>query len=143
MMSILKKMKPGAAPKTHGIVAASVWSIVGISLMIRGGFFLLSANSLWLCMVAILIGTGKSLLMLDKSARKNILRINSLKNGTCVGGIYSVKMWILVLCMVFLGRALRMSSVPQEIVGVIYVAIGWGLFFSSRLLWKNVTYMKY
>lgn len=134
----LKKLKPGVPRHIHGIFVALIWSVVGVFLMLRGGVFLLAVDSLWLSVVGILIGSVKSLFMLDKSAIKNILRLQELTDGSCIGGVYSLKMWLLVGGMILLGIALRKSSLPREIVGVVYVAIGWGLFFSSRLLWKNV-----
>jgi len=137
MPKIYERLKPGVPRRVHQITAAMIWSLVGIFLMIRGAGFLLEVQALWLAAVGILIGTGKSLFMLDKSARKNISRIAALNDGRCIGGVYSWKMWLLVGCMIFLGITLRKSSLPREIVGVIYVAIGWSLFFSSRLLWQS------
>jgi hypothetical protein len=134
----LKRFKPGVPVRAHRIFAASIWTVVGILLMFRGGAFLVSGDAVWLIAVAVLVGTGKSFLMLDKSARKNINRLAGLEDGACLGGVYSVKMWGLVACMILLGRLLRSSSLPVEVIGVIYVAIGWALFFSSRLLWRNI-----
>jgi len=136
--NIFNILKPGVSRKTQRIFAALIWSVVGIFLMLRGGGFLLQVQALWLAVVGVAIGCGKSIFMLDKSARKNIARIESLADGSCIGGVYSLKMWLLVGLMVALGITLRHSSAPREIVGVIYVAIGWALFFSSRLLWQNV-----
>ncbi len=106
--------------------------------MLRGGKFLVSDHSIWLAIIAILTGTAKSFFLLDKSARKNINRLAEMKDGACLGGVYSLKMWLLVFSMIIFGRILRLSILPVDLVGVIYMAIGWALFFSSRLLWKNI-----
>lgn len=129
--------KPGATLRTHHCLAASIWSLVGILLMTRGGLFLHAVDRLWLFLPAMAVGTGKSLVMLDKAARKNLLRLAGKEDGDCLGGVYSVRMWVLVVVMMGLGWFLRRSGFPGEWVGSIYVAIGWALFFSSRLLWQR------
>lgn len=130
--------KPGASLRTHHRIAAAIWSLVGIMLMIRGGLFLHGVGMMWLFLPAVVVGTCKSLWMLDKAARKNLVRLSGKEDGDCLGGVYSVKMWVLVAMMMGLGVFLRRSGLPGEWVGTIYVAIGWALFFSSRLLWQRV-----
>ena len=127
--------KPGASLRTQHYFAASLWSFVGIMLMARGGIFLHGTGKLWLILPAMAIGTCKSLFMLDKSAHKNLVRLANKEDGDCLGGIYTVKMWALVLAMMGLGWYLRHSGLAATLVGTIYLAIGWALFFSSRLLW--------
>ena len=129
--------KPGASLRTHHRLAASIWSLVGIMLMTRGGLFLHGVGRMWLFLPAVAIGTCKSLFMLDKAARKNLTRLSGKENGDCLGGVYSAKMWLLVVMMMGLGVFLRRSGIPGEWVGTIYVAIGWALFFSSRILWQR------
>ncbi len=106
-------------------------------LMIRGGLALAAGHYSWLALVAIVAGTLKSRYLLDRSARKNVARILERREGSCLGGVYSLPVWGLVLAMILLGRLLRTSGLPGEVVGVIYVAIGWGLFLSSRLAWRQ------
>ena len=55
----------------------------------------------------------------------------------CLGGVYSWGMWAMVVGMMLGGRLLRNSSVPPLVVGVIYLAVGWALLLSSRLLWQE------
>ena len=130
--------KPGASIRTHLFVAASIWSVVGIVLLLRGADFLASAEGLWLLVPAIVIGSLKSRFLLDKSAQKNLIRLDQMKDGACLGGVYSVKMWVMIAVMVFLGRTLRSSGLPGEFIGILYAAVGWGLFCSSRLFWKRL-----
>lgn len=129
--------KPGASLRTHHLLAASIWSLVGLVLMTRGGLFLHAAGRLWLFVPAVVVGTCKSIFLLDKSARRNLVRLSGKGDGDCLGGVYSVQMWALVGMMMALGWFLRRSGLPAEFVGVLYVAIGWALFFSSRLLWQR------
>lgn len=129
--------KPGASLRTHHFLAASIWSLVGIFLMTRGYFFLHAAGSTWLFLPAVVVGTCKSLFLLDKSAVKNLARLSGKMDGDCLGGVYSVKMWGLVAMMMLLGWLLRRSGLPGGFVGAFYAAIGWALFFSSRRLWQR------
>lgn len=129
--------KPGASLRTHHFLAASIWSLVGIFLMTRGYFFLHAVGRLWLFLPATVAGTCKSIFLLDKSAAKNLSRLSGKIDGDCLGGVYSVKMWGLVAMMMFLGWLLRRSGLPGEFIGAFYVAIGWALLFSSRLLWRR------
>ena len=106
-------------------------------LMLRGGVWLFSVGSLWLLLPAFILGTAKSLLILDKSAQKSIYRIVQFQDGKCLGAVYSVKTWGLVFLMMAAGCLLRNSSLPKEILGVFYVTVGWGLLFSSRHAWRT------
>ncbi|HID70496.1 MAG TPA: hypothetical protein EYP35_08580 [Desulfobacterales bacterium] len=133
-------MKPNASSSVHLFVAASLWTVVGIVLMSRGVSWLSTIDKLWIIIPAFLTGTLKSLYMLDKSAKKSINRIVATRDGRCIGGVYSVKTWLLVLVMMTAGYLMRHSSLPKEFLGLFYVSIGWGLLFSSRnawLAWKN------
>lgn len=129
--------KPGAPLRIHHCLAASIWSLVGIFLMTRGWLYLHSTTRMWLFLPAMAVGTCKSWLLLDKAARKNLARLSAKEDGDCLGGVYSARMWALVAMMILLGLILRRSGIPGEWVGSIYVAIGWALFFSSRLLWER------
>ena len=97
MAGNLSRLKPGASRTAHLLVAASLWTAVGLMLMLRGAGWLSSVDSLWLLLPAFVLGTGKSLLVLDKSAKKGIDRIIRFQDGKCIGGVYSVKTWLLVL----------------------------------------------
>ncbi len=135
---MFREFKPGVPLRTHHIFAASIWSGVGVMLLVRGGSYLFDSGSQWLFMLALFLGTCKSLFLLDKSAGKNLNRLLQLKDGDCLGAVYSPKMWLMVLVMIILGKVLRSSGLPCEFVGILYTAIGWALLFSSRLLWGSV-----
>jgi hypothetical protein len=81
------------------------------------------------------LGTAKTFFILDKVAWKNINRIHEFEDKVCFGSVYSWKTWLLVLGMIVLGRFLRITILPGEVVGLIYAAVGWGLMLSSRLMW--------
>lgn len=133
---MLKRLKPGGSTTTHLLLATILWTVVGAGLMCRGIVWLIEVEKIWLVFPAVLLGTLKSLFILDKSVRKSIDRIQLLADGTCLGGVYSFKTWTLVVCMIFLGYLLRHLSVPHELLGVLYIGIGWALILSSRIGWN-------
>ncbi len=136
---ILKRLKPGASRQIHLLLTAILWCLIGSMLIFRGLSWLIDVARLWIIAPAVMIGTIKSLLILDKAAKKGIHRILKMADGTCLGAVYSVKTWLLVLCMIGAGMLLRHSSLPGELLGGLYVAIGWSLFFSSRHAWLHIT----
>jgi len=135
MAGKLSRLKPNASRSVHLFVAAILWTVVGVSLMSRGIVWLNGLESLWIVIPALIVGTVKSLFMLDKSAKKSVDRIIATRDGRCLGGVYSFKTWLLVLVMMAAGCLMRNSSLPKEFLGLFYVSIGWGLLFSSRNAW--------
>ncbi|MBL4902963.1 MAG: hypothetical protein JKY62_09960 [Desulfocapsa sp.] len=135
MAGKLSRLKPNASRSIHLFVAALLWTAVGLMMMSRGIVWLNAIDQLWIALPALLIGFVKSLFMLDKSAQKSIERIISTRDGKCLWGVYSVKTWLLILVMMITGFFIRNSSLPQEFLGLFYISIGWGLFFSSRKAW--------
>lgn len=136
MTGCLKRFKPGVDKRVHLLLSAFLWTAVGIFLMLRGGQWLLAAGQIWLILPAVVLGSGKSLLILDRTARKSIHRILHFGDNTCLGAVYSFRTWLLVLAMIGLGIFLRQSALPRVLLGFIYIAIGWALFLSSRLAWR-------
>jgi len=135
-MSWLARLKPGASTKTNLLVAALMWSFIGLYLMVRGYLLSESLSGLFLAL-ALVLGTRKAFWVIERAARKNIARIVARPDGMCLGGVYSWGMWGMVVCMMLGGRLLRNSSVPPLVLSVIYVAVGWALLLSSRLIWQE------
>lgn len=135
-MSWLARLKPKASTTTSLLAAALMWSCIGSFLMVRG-YFLHPALSAIFFGLALGLGTVKAYLVIGRAARKNIARIVARPDGMCIGGIYSWRMWGLVVCMMVGGRLLRKSPVPSLIVSVIYIAVGWALLLSSRFVWRE------
>jgi len=132
----LSHYKPGVATYVHHLVAALIWFLVGSFLMVNGFLLMSLAGKEYYAFPALAFGTLKGLFILDKVAKKNITRIDQMHDGACIGSVYSVRSWLLVIGMIVLGRFLRSSVLPGEYVGCLYMTVGWGLFFSSRLMWR-------
>lgn len=94
-------------------------------------------DRLWPLLVALGIGTLKSYLLLDRTAEKNITRIRCQEDGACLGSIYTWKMWGFIVIMMLVGRLLRASGLSGSLVGLVYAGVGWALFLSSRLVWRQ------
>ncbi len=137
MLSKLSRFKPGVQRKTHLLLAACLWTMVGLFLMGRGAHWLFNADLLILVIPALLLGLLKSHFILDKTARKSISRILLLKDGTCLGAVYSKQTWLLVVAMMTMGTLLRHSSFPRPLLGVLYITVGSALLWSSRNGWQT------
>ncbi|THB78086.1 MAG: hypothetical protein D6B25_05165 [Desulfobulbaceae bacterium] len=135
-MRSFKRFKPGVQRRVHIFCSASLWSLIGIFLLLRGVEKLFVTGEWWLVVPGIGGGVLKSLLILDPSAKRSLDRIRHFSDNTCIGAVYSWKTWVLVLAMVLFGMVLRKSQVPDELIAVITIAIGWALVFSSRHGWS-------
>ena len=103
--------------------------------MVRGIGWIGPGIGRWLVLLGLVIGTAKSLLVLDKTAKKSLQRIMEMNDNTCIGAVYSWKTWLLVALMMTFGITMRKLVDPGLVIGTLYVAIGWALFLSSRHGW--------
>ena len=139
MHSWLETYKPVASSRMQLWLAAAMWSCVGAGLFFVGSYWLLKnveVTGIILMFVAAGLGLGKGLLILDRTANRNIGRIKMRGEDRCFGGFLSPRIWLLVIGMMLLGRILRTIGLPKPILGLIYGAVGVGLLFSSRLIWR-------
>ena len=140
ILNWLEARKPVASVRVHVFLVTLMWTIVGLFLFVRGAGNMMSlpgpVNPWWI-VVAAFIGVLKGRLIFDKTALRVISRMESREENKCLGGFLSLKSWGMILLMVFLGMSLRVSPLPGVLVWGIYVAVGTGLFFSSRLFWME------
>jgi len=138
MLKGLSRFKPGVNKRTHLLLSAFLWTAIGVMLLAKGSIWLRQLAH-WrpaIAFLAIITGTAKAYFILDKTARRGIERILGFEDGTCLGAVYSVKTWLMVLCMMGMGVILRNSSLPLSLLSYIYLTIGWGLLLSSRIAWR-------
>jgi hypothetical protein len=133
----LKRLTPNVGRSVHLFAAPLIWTAVGIMLMIRGLSWLGFHPTWGLLLIALSLGTFKSLTVLDRSAKKTLSRIMSLNEKSCIGAVYPWKTWLFVILMMATGIALRSMTEPGMFLGTIYVAVGWGLLLSSRHGWGH------
>lgn len=136
-MAQLSRFKPAVSRQTLLFMSALMWTMIGLLLLAKGGYrlFQVPQGRFLLVGTAIAAGSLKSLFILDRAARRGIKRILLFQDGTCLGAVYSVKSWILVLCMMSMGVILR-SYLPVMHLCFLLLTIGWALLFSSRLAWR-------
>lgn len=138
MYDRLKAYKPAASARTHLLLAAFMWSVVGTLLLLFGlrwaiGAALPYGGVLLAC--ALFAGLLKGHFILRRAARRTIARIESRGDGRCIGGFLSAPTWGFVVLMMLLGYWLRHGLLPRAIVGLVYVAVGVALASASRRLW--------
>ena len=133
----LLRYKPGVSIRTHLFLAALIWSVVGFFLLANGFVLVSLQDHLWYAFAGLILGTIKTFFVLDRVARKNIKRIKEFEDKVCIGSVYSWKTWVLVAGMIGLGRFLRTTVLPGEVVGLIYTAVGWALMLASRIIWQT------
>ena len=131
----LLRYKPGVTVRAHLFLAAIIWSVVGFFLLTNGTVLISLGGHLWLVVVGLVLGTAKTFFILDRVALKNVKRIKEFESKVCIGSVYSWKTWLLVAAMIALGRFLRTTILPGEVVGLIYTAVGWALMLASRQMW--------
>jgi len=131
----LNRLKPGVNRAVHLFAASLLWTVIGSLLVIRGlGWVGYDSGRVYI-VLALIAGTAKSLLILDKTAKRVVKRIVEMRDGTCLGAVYSWKTWMLVGLMAISGILLRTFFEPGKIIGAVYIAIGWALILSSRYSW--------
>jgi hypothetical protein len=135
LKNILHQYKPGVSVRTHLLIGALIWSLVGCFLLINGFVLVSLQDHLLYGLAGMVLGSAKSFFILDRVARKNLRRIKNFEDKACIGSVYSWKTWVLVLGMIGLGRFLRTTVLPGDVVGFVYSAVGWALMLSSRLMW--------
>ena len=131
---------PAAAARTHLLLAALMWTIVGCGMAVFGtrhALAMASPLAPWLAVAAVLIGAAKARWVLAKAARRIVARIVERGDGKCLGGFLSPTSWALVAVMVVSGRVLRRWLLPPAVVGLLYLAVGTALVLASLVIWRS------
>ena len=132
-------LKPAASARTHILLAAVMWTLVGSALLFFGTRWLFTGGTLWistLLPIALVGGLLKARFVLSRTAKRVITRIRARGDGRCLGGFISWKSWLLVFCMMAMGRLLRGSHLPRMTVGFIYALIGTALLTAGITFWR-------
>ena len=136
--TLLEVLKPGVSSRVRLLLAAMIWSLVGVGLSLAGLRWLFGAGRLWLLLglgAALPLGLAKGQLLLAPSARANAKRILAAGEHRCVGGTVSWANWGLVVVMALGGFLLRHSALPRPWLGLAYLAVGTALLRGSLVTW--------
>lgn len=135
----LDRFTPRAYPRTRLLTAALMWSAVGIFLALKGIYLFREGSwGIVLAVIAagVVLGMFKSRLILDRVADRIVLHIGTKPSRACLGGLFSVRNWTLITVMIVFGRTLGVLPLDAVVKTVLYVMVGSGLSYSSRLIWS-------
>lgn len=137
---VLDRFTPRALPRTRLLTAALVWAMLGIFLLAKGAWISRQESTLMLLVtlvVGAVIGVLKSRFILDPVAGGIIVHIGGKPSRACLGGLFSVRNWALILAMIIFGRILGVLPLAAPVKSAVCIIVGSGLVFSSRLLWRT------
>jgi len=139
---MLASYKPAAAARTHVLLAAVTWTVVGSVLATFGVVWALGSPLPYgaaLLAVAIAAGMGKAWFVLRPAADRIVARIWARGDGRCLGGFVSWRSWLFIVVMMAGGRIARGSmpvhSPARGILGVVYAGVGAALVVAAVRLW--------
>ena len=135
------RFTPRASVRVQLFGAALVWA-VGASILIVRGFGYVQGRywHAWVLGAALAIAVVKSRLLLDRIARKAVVRIQE-RGRACFFGFFSVKAWAFVALMMGGGITLRHlivnpNMIGAGIMGALYIGIGTALAVADRIFWQ-------
>ncbi len=146
------------------ILSGLLWFVVGVSLLSLGLSLLIhasettghyplisrleglvgSADSAALLIVCVALGIGymKGRYVLIKSVRRVVERICSVEEPRAVYGMYSWQYCALIGSMVLLGMSIKFFGLPNDIRGLVDVAIGGALVNGAMLYFRFASLLK-
>ena len=138
-VSLVDRLTPRVTSQTRLLSAAILWSAIGFFLAAKGTWTSFSCT--WLATllslaIGLVLGLLKSRIVFDRVSRKTIAHIGSKSQQACLGGLFSLRNWALILIMAIFGKTIGALPMNAALKSSIYVMVGSGLGYSSRLLWK-------
>lgn len=139
--------------RTLNVLAALVWCLGGVILLVKGGKLLVGAASLfpgsvwpWVAAVSgLLLGAVKGKFLFSRSCKNNLARISSLRHPR-IWQFFSPGFFVLLFLMIAAGAVLsrlaHTSFVVLVGVAVLDLAVGAALLASSRVFWQRKAFVK-
>ena len=125
------------------VAAGLVWTLAGLGLLVFGAYRMCGLRHSpqeisAILAISVVAGLFKGRFVLGKVAARNVERIRSwgVHETRCIGGFQPLRSWLLVIAMIAMGRFLRSSPLPRELVWGVYVAVGTALFVASKYFWE-------
>jgi hypothetical protein len=131
----IRRFTPRAGQRVQLFSAAAMWAVGASILLLRGVGFLHDSWFAALLAIAVALGVMKSRYLLDRVARRAVLRIHE-RGRACYFGFFSWKSWLFVVVMMGGGILLRRSGLPRDVLAVLYVGVGTGLVLADRIFWQ-------
>lgn len=142
--------------KSWIIVSGMIWLVVGFSLLYKGVHFISEgisqphslsfkyqsffgsvekAATAWIA-IGLILGFFKGRVILPKSAKRLIDRINRLTPPISFKEVYPVSYWALIGSMMLLGITMKFLPIPVDARGLIDVAIGSALINGAMVYFR-------
>ncbi len=153
------------------ILAGSVWLVIGIFLLSLGIHFMLGAleqsvfslierkfslvscfetlfkdrtqTTIVIITCALLLGYLKGRMVLAKSVKRQIKRIETLPNPSPLKHLYGKGYYLLIAVMISLGMSLRFLPISLDTRGAVDIVIGSALINGSMLYFRYLLSKKY
>lgn len=149
--------------KTLILISGAIWMLIGCFLLPLGVNFLVESTqnkqmvlkesypiinhlapyiggieetALILLFLSLYIGYLKGRYVLGKSARKGVDRIIAFPNPTSLGNIYSLRYYVLLICMILLGLSIKYMGLSLDIRGIVDVIIGSALIYGAAIYFR-------
>ncbi len=139
--------------RTLNVLAAMVWCLGGVILLVKGGKLLAGAASLfpgspwpWVAAVlGLLLGAVRGKFLFSRSCKNNLARISGLRHPR-IWQFFSPGFFVLLFLMIAAGAVLsrlaHTSFVVLAGVAVLDLAVGTALLASSRVFWQQKAFVK-
>ncbi|MFQ5687947.1 MAG: hypothetical protein ACE5GV_14955 [Candidatus Scalindua sp.] len=141
--------------RTLNVLAALVWYVGGIVLLIRGSTLLVEAHTLrpetyWICIViaaGLCLGGFKGVFIFSKSCQKNIARVGAIKQPK-VWQFFKPRFFVVLAVMIMFGATLSRLALTYNSylfligVSIVDIDIGIALLWSSNIFWKQKAFVK-
>jgi hypothetical protein len=128
------RYKPAVAKTVLLFLAGILWCCVGILMASQAFFWLAAALDTYAhfyaaagIVLALLVHHFGFLKIVDR----NLGRILQMEGKRCLFAFIPWKSYLIIAGMIALGAALRHSTIPKEVLAVLYIGIGLALLLSS------------
>lgn len=98
--------------------------------------------ALFIVVIGLLIGYTKGRFVLAKSVRRSIARILTFSNPTSIANLYSRGYYMLMALMICMGMAIKWFGLPDDVRGLIDVAVGAALIQGAMLYFRLAVAMR-
>ena len=133
-MSVLERFNPTVGRRGLVRVAAAVWCCAGLVLLSLAAGWLIERGgsaAFLLAFGGLPIGLTIHRFGLSRIVRRNVERIRSRPESSCIFGFQPCRSYLLIGIMITMGAALRHSSIPKPWLAVPYTGMGLALVLSA------------
>jgi len=135
IIKLFNKFKPVISKRYLMLIAAFVWTMAGVMLLVRGTVYVLQNSNYRAIhfLIAFLFGTGFFWALFNKISLKHINRIRNIEiENPCIFSFFNFKSYLIMAFMITVGIMLRKSShVNKDFLYTFYVGMGIPLLISA------------